>query len=79
MDEVIADLTARRRQFARQFAERTRQPHPAQSSAGFGSAFTAWTAEAGDAILQPPRPQIEPSARIVERVTGHDLDLEAAD
>ena len=31
------------------------------------------------AILQPPKPQIEPSARILERVAGHDLDLEAAD
>jgi hypothetical protein len=32
-----------------------------------------------DAILQPPKPRIEPSARILERVTGRDLDLEAAD
>ena len=79
MDEVIANLTARRRQFAGQFSERTRQPHTAGSSAGFGPAFPAWSAEARDAILQPPKPQIEPSPRILERVPGRDLDREAAD
>jgi len=78
MDEIIANLTAHRRQFTRQFSERTHQPHPAQNSAAFGPAFPAWAAEARDAILQPPRPQIEPSPRIPERVTGRDLDLEAA-
>jgi hypothetical protein len=44
-----------------------------------GPAFPAWTSEASTAILQPPKPRIEPSAPILERVTGHDLDLEAAD
>ena len=78
MDGIIANLTAHRRQFARQFSERTHQPHPAQNSAGFGPAFPAWSAEVRDAILQPPKPQIEPSPRILERVTGRDLDLEAA-
>jgi len=79
MDAWIMDLTAHRRQFAAQFAERKRQPLPAGNSADFGLAFPAWTGEARDAILQPPKPTIEPSARILERVTGHDLDLEAAD
>ena len=79
MDEIIADLTAHRRQFARQLSERARQPQPAANSADFSAAFPAWSAEARDAILQPPKPQIEPSARILERVPGHDLDLEAAD
>jgi hypothetical protein len=35
--------------------------------------------EVGDAILQPPKPRIEPSPRILERVAGRDLDLEAVD
>ena len=77
--ELIAELTAQRREFARQFAERTRQPLSVSNSADFGPAFPAWTGEARDAILQPPKPQIKPSPRILERVPGHDLDLEAAD
>jgi hypothetical protein len=32
-----------------------------------------------EAILQPPKPQIEPSPRVLERVASHGLDLEAAD
>ena len=79
MDEVIANLTADRQQFARQLAERARQPHPAGSSAGVGPAFRTRAGEARDAILQPPKPQIEPSPRVLERVPGRDLDLEAAD
>jgi hypothetical protein len=43
-----------------------------------GPAFPAWTSPGKDAILQPPKPQIQPSARILERVTGRDLDMEAA-
>jgi hypothetical protein len=78
-DAWITYLTDQRRQFARKFAERTRQPLPARHSAGFGPAFPAWAGEARDAILQPPKPQIEPSPRILERVTGRDLDLEAGD
>jgi hypothetical protein len=30
-----------------------------------------------DAILQPPKPQIQPSRQILERVAGRALDLEA--
>ncbi len=42
-------------------------------------AFPARTSAGKDAILQPPRPQIQPSPQILERVTGRDLDLEAAE
>jgi len=79
--ELTGQLTAQRREFARQYAERTRQLLPASTSvhAGASPAFPAWTGEARDAILQPPKPQIEPSPRILERVARHDLDLEAAD
>jgi hypothetical protein len=43
-----------------------------------GPAFSAWTGTAKDAILQPPQPQIQPSPRVLEHVTGRELDLEAA-
>jgi len=42
-----------------------------------GPAFPAWTAPTRDAILQPPRPRIQPSQRILERVTGREADIEA--
>ena len=44
-----------------------------------GPAFPAWTGPDRDAILQPPKPQIQPSPRILERVTERDLDMEAAE
>ena len=44
-----------------------------------GSALPAWANPGKDAILQLPKPQIQPSARVLERTTGHDLDREAVD
>ena len=32
-----------------------------------------------DAILQPPKPQITPSARILQLAAEHDIEPEAAD
>jgi hypothetical protein len=79
--ELIAELAVQHREFARSRAERNGPLLPAESPGhpDLGQAFTAWTADVKDAILQPPKPRIEPSARILERATGHDLDLEAAD
>jgi hypothetical protein len=75
--ELIEELTTQRREFARQYAERARQR---QSPAGRDHENQdAWTSATRDAILQPPKPRVEPSARILERVIGRDLDLEAAD
>jgi hypothetical protein len=74
MDEMISGLTAHRRELARQFAERARPLVPAGDSAASGPEFPAWTGEVTDAILQPPRPQIEPSPRILERAVSHDLE-----
>jgi hypothetical protein len=44
-----------------------------------GPAFPAWTGPDKDAILQPPKPQIRPSPRILERAMDRDPDLEAAE
>jgi hypothetical protein len=44
-----------------------------------GPAFPAWTAPGREAILQPPKPHIQPAAQILERNTDRDLDMEAAD
>jgi len=44
-----------------------------------GPAFPALTSPDRDAILQPPKPQIQPSPSILERATVRDLDMEAAE
>jgi hypothetical protein len=44
-----------------------------------GPAFPAWAEPRRDAILQPPKPQIQPSERILELTADRDRDLEAAD
>jgi hypothetical protein len=41
-------------------------------------AFPGRAAAERDAILQPPKPQIEPSERIVELIAGRDAGMEAA-
>jgi hypothetical protein len=40
-------------------------------------AFPAWAPPGRDAILQPPKPQITPSARVLELVADRDLEMEA--
>jgi hypothetical protein len=76
--ELIAELTTQRREFARQLAERAGHVPPARNPgrAGLDPAFTGTPR---DAILQPPKPQIEPSPRILERAPDRDPDPEAID
>ena len=79
LGQWIQDLTAQRREFAHRLADRQSLMTPAEDPdyQDLGPAFAAWTGADRDAILQPPKPQIQPSMRILERVTGRDLDLEA--
>ena len=42
-----------------------------------GKAFPAWQAPGQDAILQPPKPEITPSARILQLAAEHDIEPEA--
>ena len=44
-----------------------------------GEAFPAWQAVGRDAILQPPKPQITPAAKILQLVQERDTEPEAAD
>jgi hypothetical protein len=44
-----------------------------------GEAFPAWPASGWDAILQPPRPQITPSAKIIQLAREHNSEPEAGD
>ena len=72
----ITDLAAQHRAFAEKLAERHSQAVPAKDP---GPAFPSRAVARQDAILQPPKPQIQPSARILERITQHDLDMEAVE
>jgi conjugative relaxase-like TrwC/TraI family protein len=78
---LIEDLAARHREFAGKLAERQSMMIPAEDP-GFQDitpAFLAWPASGKDAILQPPKPQIQPSERVLEQTVGRDRDREAAD
>jgi len=44
-----------------------------------GHAFPTWNPPERDAILQPPKPEIQPSAKIVELAREREAGREAAD
>jgi hypothetical protein len=75
---LIDDLAARHREFSAKLADRESIMIPAEDRdyEDLAPAFPAWTPAERDAILQPPKPQITPSARILERVAERDPDRE---
>ena len=77
----IKDLTAGRRTFADRLADRQSQAIPSEDPeyGNLGQAFPPWTRSSTGAILQPPKPEIRPSARVLERVLDRDADIEAGD
>jgi hypothetical protein len=77
----IKDLAAERRTFAGRLADRQSLTVPAEDPdyGDLGLAFPPWTGHSRDAILQPPKPEIRPSARVLERAADRDADIEAAD
>jgi hypothetical protein len=77
----IQDLAAQHHAFTDRLARRQSLMIPADDPdyEDLGPAFPTWTGPDRDAILQPPKPQIQPSPQILERVTDRDLDLEAAE
>jgi hypothetical protein len=81
IDQWISDLAAGHRAFADRLADRQSQTVPSDDPGygALGPAFPAWTGPRREPILQPPRPEIPPSGRILERAIGRDADWEAAD
>jgi conjugative relaxase-like TrwC/TraI family protein len=77
----IRDLAAGRRTFAGRLADRQSLMIPSEDPCygDLGQAFPSWTGPAKGAILQPPKPEIRPSSRVLERVLDRDADLEAGD
>jgi hypothetical protein len=77
----ITNLAAGHRTFADQLADRQSQTVPSEDPdyGDHGPAFPAWTSLGQEPILQPPKPEIPPSPRILERTTDRDADWEASD
>jgi hypothetical protein len=80
MGQWIKDLAAGHHTFADKLAERQSMTVPSEDPdyADLGQAFPPWTGRGKDAILQPPKPEIRPSAQVLERATDRDRDVEAA-
>jgi hypothetical protein len=77
----IGDLSAQRQAFREKIEERQGLVVPNQDPdwGDLGEAFPAWQMPGPDAILQPPKPQITPSARVLQLTQERDAELEAAD
>jgi hypothetical protein len=75
------ELAAQHREFVGKLAERQSLTIPAEDPdfQAFNPAFPGWAQPGREAILQPPKPQIRPSERILERTADRDSNLEAAD
>jgi hypothetical protein len=81
LGQWIVGLAAQHSAFAGKLAPRQTLMVPAEDPdyEDLGPAFPAWTGPDRDAILQLPKPQIQPSPRILEHATERDLDMEAAE
>ena len=77
----IKDLAAGHRAFADRLADRQSLMIPSEDLdyGDLGQAFPPWPGPASNAILQPPKPEMQPSPQLLERATDRDADLEAAD
>jgi hypothetical protein len=79
----IRDLAAQRQASHAEMDEHPRRIVPGEDPAWgeFGDAFPGSRASGPNAILQPPRPEIIPSARLLQLAAEHDTepDREAAD
>jgi hypothetical protein len=81
MGQQLTDLAAAHRTFADKLADRQSLAIPSEDPdyGDLGQAFPAWTGPGRAPILQPPKPEIPPSPRVLQRVMDRDADREAAD
>jgi hypothetical protein len=77
----IGELTAQQQAFRTKMDERRGLTVPSEDPdwGDLGEAFPAWHSPGRDAILQPPKPQITPYAKILQLAAEHDTEPEAAD
>jgi hypothetical protein len=78
MTARVRDLQAQREVFSAMFQDRQASKAPREDPGwgGLDAFSSAWRTLGQDAILQPPKPSIEPSARILQRVAEHDAEPE---
>jgi hypothetical protein len=81
MAQWVTDLAAQRQAFRDKIDERQALTVPNQDPdyEDLGHAFPAWNPPEKDAILQPPKPEITPAAKIVELAREPETGREAAD
>ena len=77
----IGDLTAQHHAFRQRTGQRQ---HPRTSRkdpdwAALGDTLPSWWTPHPDAILRPPKPEITPSAKILQLTAEQDIELEAGD
>jgi hypothetical protein len=81
MASWIRDLATQRQAFREKLEERQGLKMPSEDPDwdDLGYAFSAWKAPRRDAILQSPKPQVAPSAKILQLAAERDTEPEAAD
>jgi hypothetical protein len=81
MSAWITGLDAQREAFIEKIDERQALKVPAEDPEfeDLGQAFPAWDPPGKDAILQPPKPEIPPAAKILELAREPEAGREAAD
>jgi hypothetical protein len=77
----VSGLAAQRQAFREKIEERQALKVPAEDPdfEDLGYAFPTWNPPSKDAILQPPKPEIQPAAKILELAREPEADREAAD
>jgi hypothetical protein len=81
MAQWVTDLAAQRQAFHHKIEERQALKVPSEDPdyEDLGHAFPAWNPPEKDAILQPPKPEIQPAAKILELAKEPETGWEAAD
>jgi hypothetical protein len=77
----IRDLATQRQAFREKIEERQGLVVPSEDPdwSDLGEAFPVWQEPGRDAILQPPKPQLTPSAKFLQLAADKDTELEATD
>jgi hypothetical protein len=79
LDPWIQKLAADHAVFAEQLADQQGRLEAAATPGEIGSRrLASWAAPTGQPLLQPPKPQISPSARVLQRGNQRESDMEAA-
>jgi hypothetical protein len=81
MADWVHNLAVQRQAFREKLEERQALKVPSEDPdfEDLGPAFTAWNPPEKDAILQPPKPEITPSAKILELAREPEADWETGD